>query len=381
MRPRVRPGIVERMIDVQTGGGRRSERMARMAVGCVAMAVLAAACGGDDDAAAPAPAAEPAATAEEGGPDPTPSEAGGTPADDADGEPAVEPDGDADGEPAAEPVDVATGTGDLDCPPADAVSGAWGLPFELDEESAMTGAVGLVFCPYQEVIAPGTTDQWGVEPSGEFFSITMTDQDPVIADPTADQVQGLGERGTWYPVAGELSVWSNGRGAIVSIPFSPEGVDAFQLAAALAGLALDVDAGGATATPADPEDIAAAAAEDAAGCPDPAEVGAAAGRELVLADGAIAEDGEGLCPYLAAGDDPFAFTINVGLSRDDFYPVESDEPTEEIADLGERAIWQPGYHLLVVWTGAGRVSVQVSGTGLSDDDEREVAIAVAQGLM
>lgn len=381
MRPRVRRGIVERMIDVLTGGGCRSGRLARVAAGCVAMAVLAAACGGDDDTATPAPAAEPAATEEESGPDPTPSAPGAAPAGDADGEPATETDGDADGEPAAEPVEVATGPSDLDCPPADAVSGAWGLPFELDEESAMTGAIGLVFCPYVEVIAPGTTDQWGAEPSGEFFSITMTDQDPVIADPTADQVQGLGERGNWYPSAGELAVWSNGRGAIVSIPFSPEGVDAFQLAAALAGLALDVDAAGASATPADPEDIAAAAAEDAAGCPDPAEVGAAAGREVVLADGAIAEDGEGLCPYLAAGDDPYVFTINIGLSRDDFYPVEPDEPTEDIAGLGESAIWQPGYHLLVVWTGAGRVSVQVSGTELSDDDEREVAIAVARGLM
>jgi hypothetical protein len=231
------------------------------------------------------------------------------------------------------------------------------------------------------VIAPGTTDQWGVEPIGEFFSITMTDQDPVIADPTADQVHGLGERGTWYPDAGELAVWSNDRGVIVSVPFTPDDVDAFELAAALAGLALGIDAAGASATPADPDDIAAAAAELAAGCPEPGEVGAAAGRELVLADGAIVQDGEGLCPYLSAGDDPYAFTVNIGLSRDDFYPIEPDEPTEDITGVGESAVWQAGYHLLVVWTGEGRVSVQVSGADLSDDDERAVAIAVAELLV
>lgn len=367
------------MIDVLTGGRCGSGRTARVAAGCVALALFAAACGGDDDAATPALSGD--SVAEAVGSSPTAPGSGEPVSGDA-AEPADEPVAEPGDEPAAEPAAVAPSeTGPRDCPSVDAVSGAWGRPFELDEEGGMMGAIGLVFCPYVEVIAPGTTDQWGMEPIGEFFSITMTDQDPVIADPTADAVQGVGERGTWRPGAGELAVWANDRGVIVSIPFTPEGVDAFELAATLAGVALGVDASGASATPADPDDIAAAAAEQAAGCPDPAEIGAAAGREVVLADGALAEDGEGLCPYLAAGDDPYAFTINVGLSRDDFYPIEADEPTEDISGLGESAIWQPGYHLLVVWTGAGRVSVQVSGTGLSDDDEREVAIAVAEGLM
>jgi hypothetical protein len=366
------------MMEVVAGGGRRRGRMARVAAGCVAIAVIGVSCGGDDDTATPAPSVSNDAADEQTG-RPTlgsgsdDAAAGDTP------DAAAEPDA-ADGDEVADDEQPAAAE-PLDCPPDDAVSAAWGLPFELDEAGATTGAIGLVFCPYDEVIAPGTTDQWGMEPVGEFFSITMTNQDPVIADPTAESVDGLGERANWYPGAGELSVWADGRGVIVSVPFTPEGTDDFRLATSLAGLALGVDATGASSTPADPDDIAAAAAQDAAGCPDPAEVGAAAGREVVLADGAIAQEGEGLCPYLAAGDDPYAFTVNIGLSRDDFYPIEPDEPTEEIDDMGERAIWQPGYHLLFVWTGAGRISVQVSGSGLSGDDEREVAIAIAQGLM
>jgi hypothetical protein len=176
-------------------------------------------------------------------------------------------------------------------------------------------------------------------------------------------------------------VWSDGRGAIISVPFTPDGVDALALATTLAGLALGIDADGAAATPADPDDVAAAVAEQAAGCPDPGDVGAAAGRELVVADGAIADEGEYLCPYLAAGDDPYAFTINLGHSIDDFYPIEADEPTEDIAGLGDRAVWQAGYDLLVVWTNEGRLSVQVAGAGLSEDAERETAIAVAASLL
>ena len=362
------------MIDVLTGGGRRGERMARVAVGCVALAALGVSCGGDDDTAAPAP---PISDATAGAPSASPPAAPGSDA--APEGDAAAPAAESDAAPEADAAPAASEP--LDCPPAEAVSAAWGVPFELDEEAATTGAIGLVFCPYVEVIGPGTTDEWGMEPIGEFFSITMTDQDPVFDDPTADRVDGLGERANWYAGAGELSVWADGRGVIVSVPFAPDGIDHFGLATALAALTLGVDATGVAATPADPDDIAAAAAEDAAGCPDPAEVGAAAGRDVVLSDGAMAQDGEGMCPYLAAGEDPYAFTVNVGLSRDDFYPIEPDEPTEEISGLGERAIWQSGYHLLVVWTGAGRISVQVSGVDLSDADEREVAIAIAQGLM
>jgi hypothetical protein len=381
------------MIDELAGGGWRCERKVRVMAGCLAIAVLAGGCGGDDDAQTPAApisggsmSAAAATTPPDAGQlsgegDASPG-ATGAPVDDESAGTTGAPVDDESAGTTGETAGGAPSAVELgDCPAADAVSSAWGRAFALDESAAMTGAIGLVFCPYVEVIAPGTTDQWGLEPSGEFFSITMTNQDPVIDDPTADRVEGLGEGGTWHPGAGELAVWSDGRGVIVSVPFTPDDIDAFQLATALAGLTLGIDADAASVTPADPDDVAAAAAEQAAGCPDPGDVGAAAGRELVLADGAIAEGGEGMCPYLAAGDDAYSFTVNIGLSRDDFYPIEADEPTEEIAGLGDRAVWQPGYHLLIVWHGDGRVSVQVSGTDLSDDDERAVAIAIAEGLV
>jgi hypothetical protein len=355
--------------------------MTRVVVGCAMVAVFATACGGDDDAS----------------PEVSPP-AGSSTSSDLTTEPATEPTmeptttGDAvSSGPAAASTDepeaaAAGGDGDgaglRECPSGAAVSAPWGRTFELDEANATTGAIGLVFCPYTEVIAPGTTDQWGLEPIGEFFSITMTDQDPVVDDPTVDSVQGLGERGTWRSGAGELAVWDGGRGTIISLPFAPEDVDTFSLATALAGLALELDPGAASATPADPADVEAAAVEAAAGCPDAAEVGGAAGRELELAPGALVQEGEGLCSYLAVGDDPYVFTVNIGLSSDDFYPVEADEPTEDVGGLGDRAIWQEGYHLLVVWYDDGRVlSVQVSGDDLSDDDERDVAVAIADGLV
>jgi hypothetical protein len=375
--------IVDAMIDELTSGwpcdGWRG-RMARVAVVCAVLAVLAPACGGDDDAATPA-VSPPAGT------DQTSSTTAGSPATSDSAAASTDP---PEASPVTETADGSAeataggggGAGSGECPSGAAVSAPWGRTFELDEANATTGAIGLVFCPYTEVIAPGTTDQWGLEPIGEFFSITMTDQDPVIDDPTVDVVEGLGERGTWRAGAGELAVWADGRGTIISLPFTPEGVDPFSLATALAGLALELDPGAASVTPADRADIEAAAAEAAAGCPDPAEVGGAAGRELELAPGALVQEGEGLCSYLAVGDDPYVFTVNIGLSSDDFYPVEADEPTEDVGGLGDRAIWQEGYHLLVVWYDDGRVlSVQVSGDDLSDDDERDVAVAIAGELV
>ena len=346
----------------------------------VATALVVAACGGGDDTATPTSPPLPGSDASAEAPTPTSAvPPSGESAPDLPTEATGEP---SSGQPAS---DDASGTGSAaqprECPPADAVSAAWGKPIELDEPNATTGAIGLVFCPYQEVVAPGTTDQWGLEPIGDFFSITMTDQNVVIDDPTADRVDGLGEQGTWHAGAGELSVWTGDRGVIVSVTFPPDGVDAFALAAALAGLALEVDASGATATPADPDVVEAAAAERATGCPDAAQVGAAAGHQLVLAEGAIVEEGSGLCPYLAVGDDPYAFTVNVGFSVDEFDLVDPNYPSESISGLGDTAVWQELNHLLWVVTGDRSVTVQVWGEDLSDSDARAEALAIAETLV
>jgi hypothetical protein len=163
-----------------------------MAAGLVALAVGAAACGGDDGAtSSESSSTSGTSVAEAGALDAAASR------DESDDSAGVEhTDEPAEGEEVpAEPADESTVDAGLgDCPPAEAVSAVWGQTFELDDESAMTGAIGLVFCPYQEVIAPRTTDQWGLEPIGEFFSITMTAQDTVIDDPMAERVEGLGER-------------------------------------------------------------------------------------------------------------------------------------------------------------------------------------------
>lgn len=339
----------------------------RLPVVCAVAALIAAGCGGDDDDDTPA------AATEEGNPtagqtsSDSPADTTSAPLTDASA-------GDGAGE-------AATAAQPGECPSAEAVSAAWGAAFELDEANATTGAIGLVFCPYEEVIAPGTTDQFGDEPLGEFFSITLTAQNPVMDDPTADRVDGLGEAGTWHDGAGELSVWTGERGVIVSVTFPPDGVDAFELAARLAGIALGVDASAATITPAHPAAVEAAAAERAAGCPDAAQVGAAAGRELVLGEGAVAEGGSGLCPYLAVADDPYSFTVNLGFSLDAIDPIDPTYDSEEISGVGDRAVWQDYYHLLWVVTGGQNVTIQVSGVDLSDADERAIALAVAETIV
>src|SRR5690606_24065980 len=112
--------------------------------------------------------------------------------------------------------------------------------------------------------------------------------------------------------------------------------------------------------------------------PDPAQVGAAAGYELVLAEGAIFDEGSGLCPYLAVAEDPYSFTVNLGFSLDEFDPVDPDYPSENISGLGDTAVWQAEYHMLWVVTGDRSVTVQVSGVDLSDSDERATALAIAE---
>ena len=103
--------------------------------------------------------------------------------------------------------------------------------------------------------------------------------------------------------------------------------------------------------------------------------------KLELAEGAIVEDGSGLCPYLAVAEDPYEFTVNIAFSLDEFNPVDPDYPSEDIAGLGDSAVWQEQYHMLWVVTGGRNVTVQVSGVDLSDADERAKAIAVAETLV
>ena len=76
-----------------------------------------------------------------------------------------------------------------------------------------------------------------------------------------------------------------------------------------------------------------------------------------------------------AEDRPLAFSL------DEFNPVDPDYPSEDIAGLGDSAVWQEQYHMLWVVTGGRNVTVQVSGVDLSDADERAKAIAVAETLV
>jgi hypothetical protein len=273
--------------------------------------------------------------------------------------------------------------GTTECPPADAVSSVWGTEMALDADTATTGAVGLVFCPYEEVIAPGTTDQWGMEPLGDFFSITFTDHN--VGDPEVnggDPVEGIGEQANWNGSA--LSVWTGARGVIVDVTFPPEGGDALEVAAALAGLALGVDTTGAQVMPgnATPSEDAG----DATGCAAPAEVAAALGLDAELALGLGAstdmsnpDDFFAYCPYELA-DDPFSFSLVVSI-QDELSPIDPALPSEDLTEyFGQPATWQDEYHVLLIEQPSGDLVVQITSNDL-DIDSREAAIALAEELL
>jgi hypothetical protein len=284
--------------------------------------------------------------------------------------------------PAAEP----SNTGDAsageanDCPPADAVSGVWGAEMALDDESAMTGAVGLVFCPYEEVIAPGTTDQWGMEELGDFFSITFTDHN--VGDPElngGDPVEGIGEQANWS--GSVLSVWTGERGIIVDVTFPPEGRDAFDVATALAELALGIDASEAQ--------VASGSATPTGGatvCPAPSDIAAALGLEgeLELGLGASTDTGAPgdyslFCPYQMVGD-PYAFGLVVSVQAE-LFPIDPEEPSEDLTDyFGMPATWQDTFNVLLIEQPDVDFVVQVTSNEL-DLDSREAAIAVAEALL
>ena len=286
---------------------------------------------------------------------------------------------------ASEPTaaDGESASSSAECPAADAVSGVWGAEVALDEESAMTGAVGLVFCPYEEVIAPGTTDEWGMEPLGDFFSITFTDQN--VGDPEingGDPVEGIGEQANWN--GSVLSAWTGERGIIVDVTFPPEGRDAFEVAVALAGLALGVDASDVQVVPGDSTDSLDAG--DASGCADPADVATALGleEELELGPGASTdtsnpEDYYVYCPYQLVGD-PVSFSLVVSM-QDELLPIDPEAPSEDLTEyFGQPATWQDKYHVLLIEQSIGDFVVQVTSNEL-DLDSREAAIAIAEQLL
>lgn len=286
-----------------------------------------------------------------------------------------------------EESDAASAAAATECPPADAVSSVWGTEVALDEETASTGAIGLVFCPYEEVIAPGTTDQWGMEPLGDFFSITFTDQN--VGDPDVnggDPVEGIGEQANWN--GSVLSVWTGEQGVIVDVTFPPDGGDAFEVAAALVGLALGIDTAGVQVTPGSgaPAGDTGASGGDVQ-CHEPAEVAEAIGldAELALGLGASADmsnpdDFFVYCPYELA-DDPFSFGLVVSI-QDELFPIDPALPSEDLSDyFGQPATWQEDYNVLLIEDPAyGDFVVQITSNEL-DIDSREAAIAVAEELL
>ena len=193
----------------------------------LASSVLAA-CGGDsDESTTTQPAAESAAAS-------TPAAAA---TDTTDAEPVVTeaPASTAGWAAATQPAATAgaADAGVTECPDAAEIGPLYGAEVELDEAAAMTGAIGLVFCPYVEVVAPGTTSAFGLEPIPDEFSLTFTNQNVVMSDGSEEEVAGVGEAASWNEFTG-LSVWTGERGLIVSITFEPPAGDAKSVAIAIA---------------------------------------------------------------------------------------------------------------------------------------------------
>jgi hypothetical protein len=128
-----------------------------------------------------------------------------------------------------------------ECPDLVSVSAAYGAEMVFDEGS-MTGAAGLVFCPYEEVVSPDDTTGFGTQRMPDIVSVTLTDLD-ITAEPSGEALTGLGERAFWSEGAGELTVWTGERGVIVSMPFAPETGDPRSIAVAIASLVPGVAGG------------------------------------------------------------------------------------------------------------------------------------------
>jgi hypothetical protein len=120
------------------------------------------------------------------------------------------------------------------CPDVTELGPIYGSELTFDEAKAMSGAVGLLFCPYIEVVAPGTTNNFGMEPIPDEFSLTFTNQNVAVDDGAGgEQVPGVGEAALWNEFTG-LSVWTGKQGLIVSIVGVPPAGDAKTVAIAIA---------------------------------------------------------------------------------------------------------------------------------------------------
>jgi hypothetical protein len=186
-----------------------------LATGLLAASLLVAACGGDSEQST---ATQPAATA-------TPESATATDA------PAVN----ATQAPATSVMPAPAAEGIVTkCPDVTELGPIYGSELTFDEANATSGAIGLLFCPYTEVVAPGTTNNFGMEPIPDEFSLTFTNQNIAVDDGGGgEQVSGVGEAALWNEFTG-LSVWTGQQGLIVSIVGEPPAGDAKTVAIAIA---------------------------------------------------------------------------------------------------------------------------------------------------
>ena len=121
-----------------------------------------------------------------------------------------------------------------ECPDVAEIAPIYGSDLTFDEANATSGAIGLLFCTYTEAVAPGTTNNFGMEPIPEEFSLTFTNQNIAVDDGSGgEEVPGIGEAALWNEFTG-LSVWTGQQGLIVSIVFPPPGGDAKTIAIAIA---------------------------------------------------------------------------------------------------------------------------------------------------
>jgi hypothetical protein len=194
-----------------------------LASGLLVTSLLLAACGGDaEESTATQPAAGTAAV-----PSATAERAPGTaaPTDATDATDAT----DSTAAPAPAVDSIVT-----ECPDVAEIAPIYGSELTFDDANATSGAIGLLFCPYTEVVAPGTTNNFGLEPIPEEFSLTFTNQNIAVDDGGGgEEVPGLGEAALWNEFTG-LSVWTGQQGLIVSIVFPPPGGDAKTVAIAIA---------------------------------------------------------------------------------------------------------------------------------------------------
>ena len=187
---------------------------------------LLAACGGDDDSD-DAASTEPASESTEGPATEAPATAAPAAAT---GATDATPGTDAPVATAGAATAAPAGDRFTDCPDAAELAPLYGSELRFLEDQAMTGAVGLVFCPYVEVPAPGTTNAFGGEPIPDEFSITFTDQNIVVDE--GEDIPGLGDAAVWN--GNELAVWTGDQGMIVSIVFDPPAGDVKTVSIAIA---------------------------------------------------------------------------------------------------------------------------------------------------